>query len=957
VSPAHEPGDGDRGGPPWLTDEDSRPGLPLPPAPDLDARTWSQAPVGDGESRPVAERDPGPLDQRFVEAAVRRGLITAAQARDVLADAAGEDAVRAMVRLGLVTFEEADEVEAEVRSDFVPGFRVLEEIGRGGMGVVYLAIQQSLERRVALKVVTPRSALDPGLRQRFSQEARAMARLNHRNVVQVYDHGEVDGNVWIALELVEGCDCAALVRREGALGWERATRLVRDAALGLAHARAAGIVHRDIKPANLMLVPAASDARRGEEIVKVTDLGLARLSQGSSGEGSITEAGTVMGSPAYMSPEQGRGKPLDFRSDIYSLGATLYHLVVGRAPYSGSSALDILMRKQSDPPTSPREVVPHLGDGFLRVLDRMLARAPEDRYASYEALLDDLDAVLAGREPAARPLPPARAGLRLEEGPGSATARAATQSAVVSPGDGEAAESRAGVGGEEEEEEEEAGRPAPGAESAGGGRGRRRRRRAPAATAALVALLLLAAAGAAYLGAARPGAFDRADPPLEPPAVPTSALERELDAALTGLAALDPTARLEAAATLRQSRSALSRLPPTRRAALRDRLRGLLRDALRATADERRGRLESLWRAREYEALAAATDEARSRYAEAGQDLPARLAELAEYAAQARRDGAADREESAWSAARRAEDPLEQLRLLDDFAARFPFSPAREAAAALRSVAMERAPRVRIVTRPPAARLTLDGEPAGAGPWAGRLRAGEHVVRAEAPEHYARERSFAVAAGAAAELEVVLHPRPARRLVQDARRQRPVWIVRPGMSVGDLARSWDLEVGSWSPVPERAGLRSEGLANGEWSVARRDATPALRAVAGPDTPGWQLEWQLDPPPAGAAAEVRLLTAADGRSVVVGVTAEAVYVGVRRGGDLEVAGRLPFERAPGYYRADWDGDVFLVHAGAQRVASVRPGWTPQAEGRLRVAVRGGEAVFRSLSLFALRPADD
>jgi len=282
----------------------------------------------------------------------------------------------------------------------IPGYRIAEELGRGGMGVVYRATHLELQREVALKVVLPSRRIDPEFALRFLREARTVASLNHPHVVQAYDAGTANGVIYLALELVDGEDVGTYLRRRGQLAPREATQIVLDAARGLAHAYGspARVIHRDVKPGNLL----RTTGEDGSPLIKLTDFGLARSVHSGS---DLTQSGVIMGSPRYMSPEQALGQPVDHRSDIYSLGATFYELLVGHPPLSGSpvQVLAQLVSKASYP--APSELLEHPVSPRLEgVLARMLEHDRDARYADYASLIADLEALLAdSAEPAAWP--------------------------------------------------------------------------------------------------------------------------------------------------------------------------------------------------------------------------------------------------------------------------------------------------------------------------------------------------------------------------------------------------------------------------------------------------------------------------------------------------------------------------------------------------------------------------
>ncbi len=271
------------------------------------------------------------------------------------------------------------------------GYEVLEELGTGGMGKVYRANNVTLQRIVALKTLAPQFASDQDFVHRFLKEARVAARLNHPNIVQIYDFGCVEGTHYLAMEYVDGQSLRTHMKG-GRFSERDAIIVIRQAARALAVAHAAGIVHRDIKPDNIMFTS------RGE--LKLVDLGIAkRLDE----DQSLTLTGEAVGTPQYISPEQIRGlKDIDARADIYSLGATFYHLVTGHAPYKGTSGALVMSMHLTHPLPDPRIYAPVLSDGLCRVLRKMMAKEREERYESMEALDRDLYLLQMGETPEAQ---------------------------------------------------------------------------------------------------------------------------------------------------------------------------------------------------------------------------------------------------------------------------------------------------------------------------------------------------------------------------------------------------------------------------------------------------------------------------------------------------------------------------------------------------------------------------
>jgi serine/threonine protein kinase len=278
---------------------------------------------------------------------------------------------------------------------FAPGTRlgdyeILAELGGGGMGRVYRARDLTLERIVALKTLAPQFRKDEVLVQRFLKEARAAARLNHPNIVQIYDFGKDGDTYYLAMEYVEGESLAAFLKR-GTFTESDAISVTRFTCRALVVAHAEGLVHRDIKPDNLMLTA------KGE--LKLVDLGVAKRVDEDQ---SLTQTGQALGTPHYISPEQIRAsKDIDGRADIYSLGATMYHLVTGKPPFNGSSSAMVMSLHLYQPVEDPRVSVPELSEGFAFVLQKMMAKDPNDRYPDADAVDRDLYRLEIGEAPEA----------------------------------------------------------------------------------------------------------------------------------------------------------------------------------------------------------------------------------------------------------------------------------------------------------------------------------------------------------------------------------------------------------------------------------------------------------------------------------------------------------------------------------------------------------------------------
>jgi len=268
-------------------------------------------------------------------------------------------------------------------------FVLLERIGEGGMGVVFRAMQKSLNRPVAVKVLSPKVAKDAEFLERFSREAKAAAALNHANIVGAIAVGEAHGLHYFAMELLEGQTVRQRLEASGPLPFADILEIGRQTALALAHAHRKGLLHRDIKPENLMLLE-----ERGGLTVKVMDFGLVRLVRQ---DGSLTQEGIALGTPLYTSPEQARGsKDLTPGCDLYSLGATLFHLATGRPPFEGDTAVAIMTQHVTQAPPDPKLLNPDLPDEFCALLLQLLSKEPRERYESAAALAEDFEAAISG---------------------------------------------------------------------------------------------------------------------------------------------------------------------------------------------------------------------------------------------------------------------------------------------------------------------------------------------------------------------------------------------------------------------------------------------------------------------------------------------------------------------------------------------------------------------------------
>jgi RND family efflux transporter MFP subunit len=318
-----------------------------------------------GQIRGVAAPEPY-LD----ESECGRAIAMAKAASNV----AGREASAAAREMGTVPF--SPEVSETSLSIQLGEYRLIERLGTGGMGAVYKALHSKLDRVVALKILPPSRTEDQRAIDRFEREMKAIGRLDHPHIVRAHDAREIEGRLVLVMEFVEGLDLGKIVRRLGRIEPADACEIGRQAALGLQAAHEHGMVHRDVKPSNLMLTPEGS--------VKLLDLGLARLYREPSVEDDMTGTGQAMGTADYMAPEQtSDSRAVDIRADVYSLGATLYKLLSGRAPFSGpeyQSAFEKMLAHRQAPPPAITQFCPEMPEGLVAVLDRMLAKDPAARH-------------------------------------------------------------------------------------------------------------------------------------------------------------------------------------------------------------------------------------------------------------------------------------------------------------------------------------------------------------------------------------------------------------------------------------------------------------------------------------------------------------------------------------------------------------------------------------------------
>ncbi len=284
-------------------------------------------------------------------------------------------------------------------------YRIERLVSEGAMGRVYLAHHVRMSRRFAVKILFGELAAQGPMRARFAQEAEAASRLEHRNLVSVVDFGESDlGLLYLVMEYIEGRTLDRILREEGTFDEERAVRITHDLCRGMRHLHARGLIHRDLKLENVVVVH-----DRDVEVPKIVDFGIALLPNGR--DPRLTRAGVIVGTPAFMSPEQAFGDSVDARSDLFSLGIVLFHMLTGRGPFEGN-AFEIIQRTISHPMPRLTDINPNavVSPELEQIVMRLLARHPDDRFASAQGLIEALNTLpsrreLVGSAPALTPLP------------------------------------------------------------------------------------------------------------------------------------------------------------------------------------------------------------------------------------------------------------------------------------------------------------------------------------------------------------------------------------------------------------------------------------------------------------------------------------------------------------------------------------------------------------------------
>ncbi len=330
--------------------------------------------------------------QTFLTNLRKSGLVTTEQLTAVAdrlpASDRGKPLARALVQVGLLTKFQAERILAGRTKGFRLGqYRILDQIGQGGMGRVFKAMHQTMNRLVALKVLAPQF-VDTGRAQRlFLREMQAAARLTHPNIVTAYDANQIGDRYYLVMEYVDGPNLHRLVRRFGPLPIGPACDFIRQVAHGLQYAFEMGMVHRDIKPSNLLLVRPVGDGPARRYTVKILDFGLARLNNQTSSEAAgvgtilVPRENVLIGTPDFVSPEQARDlHAADIRSDLYSLGCTFYFLLTGRVPFPGGNSLEKLIRHTTEEPQPIEELRAEVPAPVLTIVRRLLAKDPRARF-------------------------------------------------------------------------------------------------------------------------------------------------------------------------------------------------------------------------------------------------------------------------------------------------------------------------------------------------------------------------------------------------------------------------------------------------------------------------------------------------------------------------------------------------------------------------------------------------
>jgi serine/threonine protein kinase len=355
--------------------------------------TWAQ--VRDALKRQAKYKEMG-IPIRIGEVCIELTLLTQAQVNDILSTQAEKRKSAGAEQKVNLDFEYQD-IDPEDGESFKLGRYRLEKRLGGAMGIVYRGVDEQTQMTVALKVLPRHMAHDPAFVERFKREVKATCVLHHPNIVHIYDTGVEQGVFYLATEFIDGETLSALQRRHGRLSEYEGLRIGRDVARALAHAHGRNLLHRDVKPENVMI------SKQGE--VKLADLGLAKFLRD---EQPITAEGIAVGTPHYISPEQARAlKEVDHRSDLYSLGATMFHLITGRLPYEGDNGAEVMKRHVFEAVPDPRSVVNDITTPTAELLLKLMAKQPAQRFQTADELAEYIDNMLKSQPPPPNTIAPA----------------------------------------------------------------------------------------------------------------------------------------------------------------------------------------------------------------------------------------------------------------------------------------------------------------------------------------------------------------------------------------------------------------------------------------------------------------------------------------------------------------------------------------------------------------------
>lgn len=343
---------------------------------------------------------PEQTHSKIGELALRRGYITEEQLMDCLHIQAEQLKARGvpprlgeiLLAKGYIEAEQLDELLVahgeESQQLKIAGYEILSKIGAGGMGEIYKARQVSVDRIVAIKVLSPRYAQDKEYMHRFIREAKLLAKLDHPYIVKAIDAGQSRNTLYYVMEFVDGATVLKLLKQKGRLPERDCLKIGIYVSHALEHAASHKLVHRDVKPTNIMITK--------EGVVKLCDLGIAKLLDAGATDSDLTKKGYAVGSPYYIAPETCLGKDVDIRSDIYSLGATLYHCVTGKPPFDGPTAAAVLAQHVHKDPTPPRDLNSEISEAFSDSILKMMQKVPAERPQTAEEVAARLESIMKG---------------------------------------------------------------------------------------------------------------------------------------------------------------------------------------------------------------------------------------------------------------------------------------------------------------------------------------------------------------------------------------------------------------------------------------------------------------------------------------------------------------------------------------------------------------------------------